>query len=700
MSQLSSSPAQQTNILLERAKSFSLGLSFVTSSGEPIDITGSTTRLKILETPRYGSAVMLTKTAVADGLPVDGRLRLDLQASDLNLVPRVYLFAVVMHAASGYSGVIAKGELEIVPNGEIESLALTYPGVNPSQTLEVILGDNNEVTVTFPSFEYPRLVVGSVTTVSADTPASVNIRGRYPVQILDLAIPRGVAELDFVTHLADAVDAHDASAISFVPTGTTAATTAQAAIVEVAADAAAELAAHLADAVDAHDATAVSYAGGPGLVATTVEGALDELATEKLDVTTASATYGTLKSTLRTGLPRQRQPKPTVVTAFQSGHGWTTGGTGVAWNLNDTVGAKFGTQCVSALTGGTGGQSWVQSPAFTAVDMTNMDLTVWVEVTSNIEDLLRIMVVLTGDNFVSYFQGNGVYDGTWPSTPVRPMRQGEIYPLRFNFQALTNIIGTPNKTSISRIRLTIQDKTAAQVGLRLHRVDYHQRPATFPTGVVSMGFDDSAATHYTRAFPTLSKYGQAGTLYLIKSLSEGAGLSVAQIQEMQRYGWEGAGHATTVDRHTSGTADLAIAGTLEAECQEMKAWLADIGASGADHFAYPRGFHSAASSAILSRYFATARTVYDNPQETVQPAAPMLTRALTMGVAITPAAVLARVDAAIANGTWLQLIFHEILATGATGSGYNVADLDTICAGLATRNIPVLPTGDVWRAAS
>jgi hypothetical protein len=51
-------------------------------------------------------------------------------------------------------------------------------------------------------------------------------------------------ELD--AHLADTVDAHDASAISFTPTGTIAATDVQAAIAEAATDAAAALAAHAA----------------------------------------------------------------------------------------------------------------------------------------------------------------------------------------------------------------------------------------------------------------------------------------------------------------------------------------------------------------------------------------------------------------------------------------------------------------------
>lgn len=44
-----------------------------------------------------------------------------------------------------------------------------------------------------------------------------------------------------------------------------------------------ELDAHIADTVDAHDASAISYAGGTGMSATDVEAAIDELANEKIN---------------------------------------------------------------------------------------------------------------------------------------------------------------------------------------------------------------------------------------------------------------------------------------------------------------------------------------------------------------------------------------------------------------------------------
>lgn len=104
---------------------------------------------------------------------------------------------------------------------------------------------------------------------------------------------------DLAAHLSDTSDAHDASAISFVAGGTIAATDVQAAITEVAGDAATALANHVAagdphpayatdtdltnhlnDTVDAHDASAISYNPGGTVAATDVQAAIAEVASE------------------------------------------------------------------------------------------------------------------------------------------------------------------------------------------------------------------------------------------------------------------------------------------------------------------------------------------------------------------------------------------------------------------------------------
>jgi hypothetical protein len=82
------------------------------------------------------------------------------------------------------------------------------------------------------------------------------------------------AELD--AHTGDTSDAHDASAVSFAPAGTVAATDVQAAIAEVSGD----VEAHIADTTAAHAATAISFTPAGTIAATTVQAAIEEVATE------------------------------------------------------------------------------------------------------------------------------------------------------------------------------------------------------------------------------------------------------------------------------------------------------------------------------------------------------------------------------------------------------------------------------------
>jgi microcystin-dependent protein len=66
---------------------------------------------------------------------------------------------------------------------------------------------------------------------------------------------------NLTNHLADAIDAHDASAISYVPTGTIAATDVQAAVAEVANEAATNLSAGLASMFQVPTGTILDFAG-------------------------------------------------------------------------------------------------------------------------------------------------------------------------------------------------------------------------------------------------------------------------------------------------------------------------------------------------------------------------------------------------------------------------------------------------------
>lgn len=95
------------------------------------------------------------------------------------------------------------------------------------------------------------------------------------------------AQADIDAHAADASGAHAATAISFTPTGTVAATTVQAAIAEVSGDvttAQSTATDHINDGAAAHAATAIAFTPTGTIAATTVQAAIAELATESTGV--------------------------------------------------------------------------------------------------------------------------------------------------------------------------------------------------------------------------------------------------------------------------------------------------------------------------------------------------------------------------------------------------------------------------------
>lgn len=158
------------------------------------------------------------------------------------------------------------------------------------------------VTLTDDANNYVE-VVPSTGAVSANT--SGFTAGRIPLYIVGAAsgvittttdkrtMMDGTSETAVTDHIGDASGAHAASAVSFTPAGSVAATDVQAAIVEVSGDAdGAQSTAdtHIADTDDAHDAAAVSF-DPSGLVVITgitevqaalaaVDAALDDRLTE------------------------------------------------------------------------------------------------------------------------------------------------------------------------------------------------------------------------------------------------------------------------------------------------------------------------------------------------------------------------------------------------------------------------------------
>lgn len=190
MTPLSSTPKALTNMRLEARKSFSFGLWFKTLDRKHVDLTGSTLRLVVAELPRKGGALVIDHD-IELITPTIGYARADLQASDLDLTPGTYLYSVTLVSPEGYSGLVLKGEIELLQNTEVESVDDSYTGSNPPQSITLEFQRHNRVHVTVNAVSAPGLQVGVVETIPAGEPATAEVSGLWPLQTLSLGLPRG-----------------------------------------------------------------------------------------------------------------------------------------------------------------------------------------------------------------------------------------------------------------------------------------------------------------------------------------------------------------------------------------------------------------------------------------------------------------------------------------------------------------------------
>ena len=189
MAQLSNSPTSRVQLKLERAKSFACGIRFVTANGSPADMTDAELEVTVLKPPHRGGgiAVNLPCTWLDSAA---GHAQLALQAQDLDLPLGEYAFSFTLLTADGYVSTVAKGSIEIVPNGSSTWSDVQYGDITDPGTLTFELARANTVAGVVDHLPQPELEIGSVT-VSPSGEASATIEGEYPAQRLHLVIPAG-----------------------------------------------------------------------------------------------------------------------------------------------------------------------------------------------------------------------------------------------------------------------------------------------------------------------------------------------------------------------------------------------------------------------------------------------------------------------------------------------------------------------------
>jgi hypothetical protein len=398
-----------------------------------------------------------------------------------------------------------------------------------------------------------------------------------------------------------------------------------------------------------------------------------------------------------------------IVTQMQPGHGFTQSGAGT-FTANDTTDFVIPSQSCKIVTDGLSSACKIRkAAAMTATDFTGKTLRLRLKI-DDITHLKNLNLFLGSGNFASYYNWNiqGTTGGSnfIPSGGTTPGQGWYTVTLSW---ADAVVSGSPARTSLTDLQLQVQDDGAGTVTLRVQDIEaIPDGSAIFPTGVISIGFDDVYGSAYTYGLPKLQQCGYRGSVYTIQSMVGTTGrMTLTQLYALQDYGWEMGSHAY-LDADHALTYTGMTAAQLDADLRRLKAWEITSGLRGMDGTAYPLGQYGVTvdgvpTTQIVRQYNGYARTTSRKTYETFPPADPYRLRAqsaiTTFAGGYAPSAVTGTDLAKIkASAAWGIYVFHDIV-TGAPTSSTQIAqaDFNAIVDAISAAGIPVLPAGDVLR---
>ena len=423
-----------------------------------------------------------------------------------------------------------------------------------------------------------------------------------------------------------------------------------------------------------------------------------------------------------TPLVRYAPAQPSsIITQFQSGHGWTnTGGTNV--NLNATDDYMKGTQSVKFTT--TSGAGFFLKRSGSAFDLTNKAFRITMKLV-NRDALSNIILRVGNTGLTNAFrfrcnprntttQSIGVNNEWFTFT----IGWADLLDAQGSGYTVTN--GVPSTTTgFTDIELNVSHSGSTALTGYVQSVELvPTAKAKYPNGVVSIGFDDGWGSQVL-AVPLMDAHGFRGTQYLIAdNVGTSGRLTHTDIKRMQFNGWEIAGHAFTQqahdDRYISKTA-----AEVHAECRNLQRWLLDHKYEGTS-FAYPGGEFDVTTDGVLvgdivRDYFESGRSILFSTNvighfnsDQLPPAMPWRMRSISgisdskaAGAADNPVFMASAggvLDRIAYTGGWLNLTFHEVLAgAGTNGMNIGAAAFNTLLDAIASRGMAVLPVQEVLR---
>ncbi len=212
-------------------------------------------------------------------------------------------------------------------------------------------------------------------------------------------------------------------------------------------------------------------------------------------------------------------------------------------------------------------------------------------------------------------------------------------------------------------------------------------PSKFPTGMISLNFDDGHRNAYDYGFPIITDAGLKASFYIItKNFGFPGYVNQQEVLNMQAAGHEIGSHSRThKDLTTLSQSELhsEIAGSRED--------LLAIGVRSVTTFVYPFGAYNRVTNALVKQIYEGTRT--SNGGVTDKNEDPLLLERRAVQTGVTMTQVKGWIDDAVKNKRWQILVFHNIDTTGGPYST-TPAMLQEITDYIKANNVPVVTVAE------
>lgn len=377
-------------------------------------------------------------------------------------------------------------------------------------------------------------------------------------------------------------------------------------------------------------------------------------------------------------------PKYTFISTFQTGHGFTWSGAGSMADRVATDGV-IGTQYLRLTTNGAGASTTITKQGNSAVNFTTKRGVLWIRISdsANISAIRIVLYNAVTTNFGIHVI-NPVSSNNFRSIPLT----NQWTPIYFSPADLESTGGTYDPTAVTGWRVQVNDNTTGVPLIADIAGIGHFSIETAQSGkaIFSFGVDDGYKAQRDWLAPALMSYGGwSATAFPIGELvnNNNAYMTTDDMRTLQNlYGWEFGGHSYSEAMHSAsggndggGYADPSWSiERVERDIMQNIAWLQSVGIRWSGLFAWPRGGLTPALMQTVARYYSFGRSSAALPNPGVLPDRPFDLRSKgTDGQ--TQAAILAFIQRAIDNKTWLNIRIHDITAGTPVGVQTKQSDI-------------------------